>query len=389
MLLGSARIIDGLARIGDGKPSRYVLDSTTRGFGLIRGAEDSEDQIRETVESMRQVGRSTQANLLPHTTALENRTSRLQQGVESRYDALRAILNRLYREEFGVPTDSSEDSAFAGEGRVSESQRLADDQRANAQPVAVASPSRSASVVETSFRRSRVDERMLDAKEKIRTGNIDGALEKLSDLLADEDEKLGTVASAQIYTLMALGHSAQADDRKALAAFERVVGSACAVICSDLAFVGVRGVNRLRAPPRPAVFEFIMEVLDEINNGEIDSAIRSLGGSVDEQGKSGSGSKPKPIRAPGVSSLLPVERALAYQVLARAYVAKKDYERAIGVYESILELGTQAPAWHREFSNKNLALIYYSRKDYEKSLKYQRAWLEMSSWVGEACPRVC
>ena len=385
MLLGSARMIDGLARMADGRPSRLVLDLTTRGLGLIRGAEDSEEQIRETVESMREIGRSAEANLLPHTTALENRTTRLQQGVESRYDALRAILNRLYREEFGLRTGSPESSAPGGDGRVPESPGMAGEQKANAQPLAVASSPRSASAVGTGIRRSRVDERMLDAKEEIRAGNVENALEQLDDLLADADEELGTVASARIHALMALGHIAQADDREAIAAFERVVGTACAVICSDEALANAGVVSR-NSPPRPAAFKFVMEVQDQVNNGEIDAAIRSLGGSVDG-GKSRS--KPTLVGVPGVSRLLPVERAMAYQILARAYVEKKDYEAAIGVYESILELGPRAPRWDREFSNKNLALIHFSRKDYEKSLEYLRAWLGMSSWVGRACPKVC
>ena len=79
---------------------------------------------------------------------------------------------------------------------------------------------------------------------------------------------------------------------------------------------------------------------------------------------------------------------MAYQILARAYAAKKDYEAAIGVYENILELGTRT-GMASELSNQNLALIHFSRKDYEKSLKYQRAWLGMASWVGRACPKVC
>ena len=131
MLLGSARLIDGLARIG--KPSRLVLHWTTRGLGLIRGAEDSEDQIRETIESMRQAGRSAEANLLPHTTALENRTTRLQQGVESRYDALRVILNRAYREEFGIPASSSQESVTAEKGQPSlEPPSMVENQKTNA-----------------------------------------------------------------------------------------------------------------------------------------------------------------------------------------------------------------------------------------------------------------
>lgn len=383
MLLGSARIIEGLARVENRPPSRLVLDWITRGVGLIRGAEDSEEQVRETVESMRQIGRSTEASLLPHTTDLENRTLRLQQSVESRYDALRAILNRLYREEFGLATGSSEDSLPAtAKGRVPEPLTVGKNQTSNAEPLVEVSP-RSASAVGTGMRHSRVDERMSDAKEEIRSGNVEDALGKLNDLLADESEELGAAASARIHTLMALGHLAEANDREAIAAFDRVVRSACAVVCSDQAFGGA-GVGSRQRSARPAVLEFIMKVQREIDSGEIDSAIRSLGGSLDgKQGRS------KAIRIPGVSRLQPVEKAFAYQILARAYLAKKDYEAAIGVYERILELGTRAPRWHREFSNRNLAMIHFSRKDYEKSLKYQKAWLGTSSWVGEACPRVC
>ena len=382
MLLGSARIIEGLARM-DRQPSRLVLDLVTRGVGLIRGAEDSEEQVRETVESMRQIGRSTEASLLPHTTDLENRTTRLQQDVESRYDVLRVILNRLYREEFGLPTGSSEDSGPAREAQVPDTLAAAGNPKANVRPLALASSPRSASVAETTIGRSRVDERMLNAREDIRSGNIVDAFDNLNDLLADEKEELGAVASARIHALMALGHLAEANDREAIAAFERVVGSACAVICSDQTFATTRVAGRQR-PPRPAVFEFLMEVQREIDSGEIESAIRSLGGSA-----SGRQGNSKAIRIRGVSRPRPVEKAMAYQLLARAYLAKKDYEAAIGVYESIVELGTRVPQWHSEFSNKNLALIHFSRKDYGKSLKYQKAWLRTSGWVGGTCPRVC
>lgn len=188
MLLGSARLIDGLARMGDGKPSRLTLHWTTRGLGLIRGAEDSEDQIRETVESMRQVDRSAEATLLPHTTALENRTTRLQQGIESRYDALRVILNQVYREEFGIPASSSQESVTAEKGQSLEPPSMVENQKTNAQSLAVTSAPRSASPVETGLRHSRVDERMVDAEEEIRAGKIEDALEKLDDLPVDVDE---------------------------------------------------------------------------------------------------------------------------------------------------------------------------------------------------------
>ena len=379
MLLGSTRVIAGLASMESGMPGRERVDHVTRGLRLIRRAELSEDLIHDAFESMREVGRSTEANLLPHTTALENRTTRLQQVVESRYDALRVILNRLYREEFGPPTGASEKAPPSGKERRGAPTEV--ENPTQAQAAVVASP-RSASA-----RRSPVDSRMADAKEEIRSGKVDEALDTLNDLLADADEELDALASARIHTLMALGHFAQADDREAMAAFNRVVRSACATVCSDetLSGTGVASRRPYRAP-RPAVFEFIMAVQSDIRDGDIDTAIRSLGGSVDG---SDSGSKLKPIRTPRVSQLRPVERALAYQVLARAYVAKKDYEAAIAVYERILELGTRAPPWHGEISNRILAQIHFVRMEYEKSLTYQRAWLRTSDWAGEACPMVC
>ena len=253
MLLGSARIIEGLARMDHRQPSRLGLDWIARGVGLIRGAEDSEERIRETMDSMREIGRSTEANLLPHTTALENRTTRLQQGVESRYSALRVVLEGLYREEFGLPSDAAESPpAATGKGRPEPP--ITQNRTANAQPFTEVAPPRSASAGGTSIRHARLDERVMDARERIRSGRVEDALDKLNDLLVDEGEELGAVASARIHTLMALGHIARAEDREAIAAFERVVGSACTVICSDWAFVG-KSVNR-RTSPRPAVMRF-------------------------------------------------------------------------------------------------------------------------------------
>ena len=132
---------------------------------------------------------------------------------------------------------------------------MAENQKTNAQSLAVASSPGSASRIETGLRYSRVDGRMLDAEEQIRSGKIEDALEKLDDLLIDVDEELGGVVSARIHALIAMGHVAQADDREAIAAFERVAGSACAVICSDKALAGARVVSRY-SPPRPAAAKF-------------------------------------------------------------------------------------------------------------------------------------
>ena len=78
-----------------------------------------------------------------------------------------------------------------------------------------------------------------------------------------------------------------------------------------------------------------------------------------------------------------------HQHVVRLQQLAQDFAGAVEVYEQILDMGSKAPPLHREISNESLAMIYFFQKDYEKSLKYQRDWLDTSSWVAEACPKVC
>ena len=384
-LLGSARIVAGLARMDHDLPGRLGFDWVTRGLGLIRGADTSEVLIRESSDSLQEVGSSTAASLLPHTTALENRTTSLQRGVDARYDQMRAILGRLYRQEFGLPPVPSELAPHPAEEQPSDSAWAAAPRQGRPgvdSSVESAPPSRVAPV-------TRFDRQTSNAKDEIRAGNVQAAIDML-DRVLDESQELGTLAVARIYTLLALGHFAQSDDGRALSALNHVVNRACTNICWTGPAAAADERRRHFNPIRPTVHVFVAAAQEEIYYGDYDYAIKMLTDLVGDVLASPSTKMNRAVaKGLGVFALRPSERAAAYQALARAYVGKEDYTAASAVYERILGMGTRVPPWHRDISNESLALIYFSRGAYRKSLEYQRAWLETSNWVGEACPKVC
>lgn len=375
VLLGSARIVAGLARMDHDLPGRLGFDWVMRGMGLIRGAETSEGKIRDNAESLRTVGASTEANLLPHITALENRTTRLQQGVDSRYVQLRAILGRIYREEFGLPTQPAPTSPPPEEDHSPEP--------------GAAAPAEPALAASSTTHGARVERRTSDAKNEIRAGNVQVAIDMLDRILV-EGEELGALAAARIYTLLALGHFAQSDDEQALDAFNEVVGTACTNVCWSETARAADDRRRHFNPIRPNVYGFIAAAQEEIYYGDYDYAIEMLADLVGDPLASTPQKMDRDVaKSLGVFALRPSEQAATYQALARAHVGKQDYAAASAVYQRILDMGTKVPPWHREISNESLALIHFSLGDYRKSLEYQQAWLAHSSWVGTACPKVC
>ena len=389
LLLGSARVIAGLARMVHEMPSRLGFDWVARGMGLIRGAEFSEGRMYDNAELLREAGASTQASLLPHTNALENRTTSLQRGIDSSYDHLRAILGRIYREEFGLPPGSPQMSSPSGNARSREQANPA--AMAHDRPrLPVVDPSGQAGArVSSTTRDTRLQRRTSDAKEEIRAGNPKAAIDMLNQIL-DDGEDLGASLVARIYTLLALGHFAQSDDRRARSAFYHVVDAACAKVCSPDTMERTADRRRHFNPVRPALSRFLAAAQEGIDHGDFDYAIEMLTDLIGDP-RTGFSSRISPDTGKrlGVFRLRPTERAAAYQTLARAYVGKQDYASASAVYERILGLGTKVPPWHRDMSNENLALIHFTGKDYKKSLEYQRAWLRTSNWVGEACPQIC
>ena len=351
------------------------------GLGLIRGADTSRGQIRDNAESLREAGSSTAASLLPHTTALENRTTRLQLGVDSRYDQLRTILGRLYREEFGLPMEQPQREAEQPPGAAA----AASDPQEWPVVAPLAEPT---SGVSSTALGTRLARQTSQAKEELRAGNVQAAIDML-DRMLDDEEELGTLAAARIYTLLALGHFAQADDGRALNALNQVVNRACTNIC----WTGTAGTANERQrhfnPIRPAVQVYIAAAQEEIYYGDFDYAIEMLTDLVGDPLANAPSTMSRDVaKSLGVFALRPSEQAAAYQALARAQVAMQDYAAASAVYERILRM-TRVPPWHRDISNESLALINFSRGAYGKSLEYQRAWLETSDWVGDACAKIC
>ena len=384
-LLGSARIVAGLARMDHDLPGRMGFDWVTRGLGLIRGADTSEGEIRESSDSLQEVGSSTAARLLPHTTALENRTTNLLRGVDARYDQLRAILGRLYRQEFGLPGVPSERTPHPEEEQPPESAPAA----AARQGWPVVDSSDESASPSSAAPGTRLDRQTSDAKDEIRAGNVQAAINML-DRILDESEELSTLAVARIYTLLALGHFAQSDHGRALSAFNHVVNRACTNICWTGNAAAASDRRRHFNPIRPTVYGLIAAAQEEIYYGDFDYAIEMLTDLVGDVATSTPSTMNRAVaKSLGVFALRPSERAAAYQALARAHVGKEDYTAASAVYNRILGMGTRVPPWHRDISNESLALIHFSRGAYRKSLEYQRAWLETSNWVEEACPKVC
>ena len=389
LLLGSARVIAGLARMAHEMPSRLGFDWVARGMGLIRRAEFSEGQMYDNAELLREADSSTQASLLPHTNALENRTTSLQRGIDSSYDQLRAILGRIYRDEFGLPPRSPQMSSPSGNARSREQANPAATAHDRPRQTVVDPSGQAVARVSSTIRDTRLQRRTSDAKEEIRAGNPKAAIDMLNQIL-DDGEDLGASLVARVYTLLALGHFAQSDDRRARSAFYHVVNAACAKVCSPETMERTADRRRHFNPLRPALSQFIAAVQERIDHGDFDDAIAMLTDLIgDPRTVSSSRINPDIGKRLGVFRLRPTERAAAYQILARAYVGKQDYASASAVYERILGLGPRVPAWHRDMSNENLALIHFTGKDYKKSLEYQRVWLQTSNWVGEACPQIC
>lgn len=368
LLLGSSRIVAGLAHMDSDISGHLGFAWITHGLALIRGAERSEGEIEERDEWLRDVGSLTEATLLPHTIELENRTTRLQTSVEKRFRTLRSILDRLYREETGLPP------------------RLAPDPNALPQPDAVSAASfrESEPAAESWLRPSEQTpqqrpRRILDSvatrptAARFEPGKVDEAINALNQLL--EDDVGGELVRNN--TLKALGLLASEDGR-AVAAFEHVVMTACETLCPSESVYGTERPRDRNATVGRGVLWVIWQAQEEIREGRPDVAIRMLS-EVD---------KNKSIRRLG-TRLKVAELATVYQVLAQAFLAKHDRDAAVDVYEKVLALGPRLPQWHREICLESLALIHFADRNYEQSLKYQREWLKLSPWVAKDCPKVC
>lgn len=365
LLLGSSRIVAGLAHMDSGLSSHLGFAWITHGLALIRGAERSEGQIQERDDWLRDVGSLTEATLLPHTTELENRTALLQTSVDERLATLRSILDGLYREETGLPPGPSPDPNVLPKPDAAPSANF---QREIPWRHSEQTPrKRSQRILATVANRSIAP--------SVQPGKVDEAIDVLNQLL--EDDVGGELVRNN--TLKALGHLANEDGGRAVAAFEHIVATACETLCPSDSLFGMKRPRETNPTIRHGVLWIIWSAEEEIRKGRRDAAIRILSEVA----------KNKPLRMVGIRRLRVAELATVYQVLARAFLAENDRDAAVEVYEKILALGPRVPRWHREICHENLALIHFANRNYEQSLKYQREWLKLSPWVARDCPKVC
>ena len=395
LLLGSSRVVAGLSRMDRDTPGRLGLRWVAGGLRLIRDAERRTEAAQAQDESLRELGVTTEAHLLPYTTSLENRTTGLHREFDDSYEALRRILDALYEEEMGFARAT---------GRVLPN---APDTSTAGEPAATTARSAADHATTQSTKRElgpgRLGNRpmvqpMNPADTQVRTGSAQEALDMLEELLA-EDTETPANQSAQIYTSLALRRLAKDDDAQAVAAFQEVVGAACTTVCSRGARALASASTQLqpRYPAtRSALSELVLRPAERmIENGDYDPAIAMLSNVVDGGDRAPSvgglkwASQVRSARKLARYRLKAAELANTYRVLARAHLANNDYAAAIEAYERILEHGAKLPPWLIEASYEDLALIHFLRKDYGKSLEYQRRWLGRAEWLANACPKVC
>ena len=105
-LIGAAAIGAGIGAIYDS--SNPYIDATGlvaigAGAALVKSAVAKRNEAAMQAEALQEIGVAAEAEIMPHTLDLENRTLRLQGTVDEQYQEMRRILRRLYFEDLGLP----------------------------------------------------------------------------------------------------------------------------------------------------------------------------------------------------------------------------------------------------------------------------------------------
>ena len=81
------------------------------GAGLIISGLNKKQQSAQLADRLREIGADAEAELIPTTIQLDRETLRLTGTVDEQYTELRKILDRLYREEFGLGSSNQAQSS--------------------------------------------------------------------------------------------------------------------------------------------------------------------------------------------------------------------------------------------------------------------------------------
>lgn len=112
-----ARIIGGSLAIATGVGSVYSSDnayvdasgvaSVGAGAALIIKGLEKKQQAAQLADRLREIGADAEAELVPTTIQLDRETLRLTGSVDQQYTELRKILDRLYRQEYGLDNSAA------------------------------------------------------------------------------------------------------------------------------------------------------------------------------------------------------------------------------------------------------------------------------------------
>ena len=115
------RTIGGAVAIVGGIGAIYESDNPAVDasgiVSVISGAVTVKSALAKRAEAsihadvLQELGTATEAEVVPHTLELENRTVSLQGTVDEQYDELRGILRRLYYEDLGLPVPEQPETA--------------------------------------------------------------------------------------------------------------------------------------------------------------------------------------------------------------------------------------------------------------------------------------
>ena len=113
-LAGSVAVLEGIAATleqqtpnahlpPEALPPQEPNQKLAAGAWLLRGAEQDQAAADSYADILYELGVSLEAEIMPHTLRLENRTVRLQGTLDEQYAALRAVLRQMWMQETGTP----------------------------------------------------------------------------------------------------------------------------------------------------------------------------------------------------------------------------------------------------------------------------------------------
>ena len=100
-LAGSAALIDGIAAALRAEDEERRQQKLAVGASLLRGAMHDDAAADAYADVLRELGESAEAEIMPHTLRLENRTVTLQGALDVQYARLREILEDAWLENAG------------------------------------------------------------------------------------------------------------------------------------------------------------------------------------------------------------------------------------------------------------------------------------------------